>query len=207
MRGVRILALSGVIAIGAALVACGTAPSHPATAVTEVDRTRAAVLSNDPVLKTAVAPPQVTPGHIISAKLGWDRTEVRARLYAHKPATTGAGPTAGAVEKELATRITALRTEGWNVYWALCLPPNPQAVAGQPMATPEPMPENVVRSEGYQWVVYAYKISSGVSYWSMLTAERLEGGDAWIDIVLRAPTSAEPSNLFVDRPKTLAAGK
>jgi hypothetical protein len=196
-----------LVTVGLGLGACSKPPPEPTNVVTDVDRQRAELLSSDPVLATAVSPPEVVPGRLISTRVGWDRTEVRARLYAHKPAASGAGPTAGSVETELARTLETLRQGGWTIYWTMCLPPPKQPSLTDPMPTSEPMPADVARSEGFQWLAYGYKVTGGVSYWSMVSAQRLEDGDAWVDIVMRAPNARDTSNLFVDRPKALPAGK
>jgi len=199
-RRATALAVVAVLAAGAA--GCGSPPA-PATDVTsDTDRARAAVLSADPVLLGAVTAPQVVPGRVRSEKIGWDRTEVRARLYEFKPATVGAGPEPGLVEQQLAASLGKLRTGGWTVYWAMCLPPLTQATANVHV------PGSVPRADGWQWLVFAYKVDKGVSYWSMLVAElddTVHG--AFVDIVMRAPQERDPANLFVDRPKALRAGR
>jgi len=196
-----------VLAVLSATAACGGAAVQTSDVVSDTDLARAAVLSADPVLVGAVFPPDVRPGRVRTARLGWDRTEVRARLFASHAAAAGAGPTPAAVEAKLAESFATLRAGGWTIHWTLCVPPQ-AAPTPSPSSTPAAStPAAVLRSGGWQWFATAYKIADGVSYWSMLSAELIDVGDAWVDIVLRAPQASDPPNLFPDKPKALAAGK
>ncbi len=62
----------------------------------------------------------------------------------------------------------------------------------------------MARDPGWQWLVFAYRIDRGVSYWAMLDA-RLDDPTrgAVVDLVLRAPQHSDPENLFTDTPAGL----
>lgn len=68
------------------------------------------------------------------------------------------------------------------------------------------IPVGVARAAGWQWLTLGYRVTGGVSYWMMLSAE-LTDGDAWVDVVLRAPNARDSANLFRDEPKALDPGK
>jgi hypothetical protein len=220
---VSVAALAAVLVGGSA---CARKPVVPTDVVTDTDRDRAAMLSHDPVLAGAVL--TVTPGRLHSAKLGWDRTQVSARIFDQPDAAGNVDVTPEVVEARLATAIAALRTGGWTVHWTLCLPlpqlepgsdTDPLPVLVPPVASPTPtpsgpaayvatgaLPAGTERQDGFQWVVYAYKIAGGVSYWASLTAASVHHLGAYIDVVLRAPGERDPANLFGTRPAALPAG-
>ena len=54
--------LLGVALLIGLVAGCGGAPPEPTDVTSDVDRQRAAILSEDPVLKLAVGPPHVHPG-------------------------------------------------------------------------------------------------------------------------------------------------
>jgi hypothetical protein len=225
--------LVGALLGGAAVLlvgsACARKPVVPTDVVTDTDRDRAAVLSHDPVLAGSVL--TVAPGRLHSAKLGWDRTQVTARIFDQPDAAGNVDVAPEVVEARLATAIATLRTGGWTVHWTLCLP-LPQVEPGsdtdplpvlippvEPSVTPTPTPSGPVayvptgalpagteRQDGFQWVVYAYKIAGGVSYWASLSAASVHHLGAFIDVVLRAPGERDPANLFAARPAALPTG-
>ncbi len=201
----RLLVAGLILFLVGAVAACGGGPVEPTDIVSDTDRARAAVLSADPILVGSLAPPEVRPGRVRTAKLGWDRTEVKARLFAHHAPTAGAGPKAGVVETWVAETVGKLRSGGWTVHWTLCLPPPEVQSPGQ---SPGPQAGNVgaLRTDSWYWFASAYRIDAGVSYWSLLSAVLTNTGDAWVDIVLRAPQASDPPDLFPDRPKNLPAG-
>jgi hypothetical protein len=178
---------------------CGQEPVAPNQNDVDTDRDRAAVLSADPVLMGAATPPAVHPGRVLDDKLGWDRTEVTGRLYeANRPTKPAV------VEQQLAAKVALLRSGGWTIHWAMCLPPPDEPMLGASPSPPVTIPGEVTRSTGYQWLVFGYKITGGVSYWSMLVAKITDGGlDASVDVILRAPESRDPANLLTAAPKAL----
>jgi hypothetical protein len=118
------------------VTACNRAPAEPTDVVSAVDLARATVLSTDPVLKKAISPPDVMPGRVRSAQLGWDRTQVIAQLYLVRTGPDGVDPTPTEVERQLTAVITTMRDGGWNVHWAVCVP-HPSATVS-PSASPAP---------------------------------------------------------------------
>jgi hypothetical protein len=237
--GVALAVLLGGVA------SCGGKPAAPIDVVSDTDRDRAAILAKDPVLATAVLVPTVTPGRVHSAKLGWDRTEVTARIFEQRTGPNGTDLTPTEVEHQLAAVLTKLRAGGWSVHWALCLPkppsledlfndptmlPEPVATTPPPGPSPSPtptpsvspspgatgvpktpaltghLPSDIEPVDGYQWAVFAYRISAGVSYWAELSAGIVTAQEAYIDVVLRAPEDRDPADLFTTAPPALAAG-
>jgi hypothetical protein len=193
--------LLGVALLVGLVAGCGGPPPAPTDVTSDVDRERAAFLSNDPVLKLAVSPPHVKPGVVHSEKLGWDRTEVSAELY---QTVGGTGPTAETVEREVTEATTVLRDGGWKVHWEMCLPPPETDLSG--MVTEEPIPVPIARAPGYEWLAGAYKISNGVSYWALVIGV-LGDGDAFVQILLRAPNARDEANLFRSEPAAVAMEK
>ena len=193
--------LLGVVVLVGLVAGCGGTPPPPTDVTSDVDRQRAAILSADPVLKLAVAPPVVHPGVVHSDKLGWDRTEVTAPLY---QTVGGSGPTAAEVEREVTEATAALRAGGWKIHWEMCLPPPESDLNG--MVTEEPIPVPIARAEGYEWLAGAYKISNGVSYWALVIGV-LGDGDAFVQILLRAPNARDDANLFRPEPDAVATDK
>jgi hypothetical protein len=196
------------VALLLSLAACGATEGPPTDVVSQTDRDRAAVLIADPLMQSVVGQPVVSYGRFRSEKVGWDRTEVRGRVYEHQPAATGAGPQPALVEVELIKVLTTLRTGGWTIYWSLCTPPPAVPKEGEELPAPVRMPPGVARDEAWQWVAFAFRVTEGVSYFALVSAELdPDSGGAWIDVTMRAPQERDPANLFADRPKALAIGK
>ena len=185
------------------LAACAATPP-PTDVVSDTDRQRAATLSHDRLLVRAAEAPVIVPGMLRSTKLGWNRTEVRARI-AQLSKMSGPAVRPGAVEGELADALATMRSEGWLVYFAMCMAP-PKATATGQAPPPVRIPAGIARDWAWQSIALAYRIDNGVSYYAQITTEFNDRtGDGWIDLVLRAPESHDPSNLFPDAPKPLAA--
>jgi hypothetical protein len=193
--------LLGVALLVGLVAGCGGAPPPPTDVTSDVDRQRAAILSEDPVLKLAVAPPHVHPGVVHSEKLGWDRTEVTAELY---QTLGGTGPTALVVEQQVTEATSVLRQGGWKVHWEMCLPPPEVDLNG--MVNEDPIPVPIVRAPGYEWLAGAYKITNGVSYYALVIGV-LGDGDAFVQILLRAPNARDDANLFRSEPAAVAMEK
>ena len=132
-RPVTTAALLAVLLTG--LTACSKKPVEATDVVSAVDLARTTVMSSDPVLTNAVDPPAVTPGQYRSAKIGWDRSQVSARLFLAKTPPNGVDPTPAEVEAQMTAVVTQLRAGGWRVHWAYCSP-QPRAAAASP--TPGP---------------------------------------------------------------------
>jgi hypothetical protein len=149
-RPVTIAALLAVLLTG--LTACSKKPVEATDVVSAVDLARTTVMSSDPVLTNAVAPPDVMPGQYRSAKVGWDRSQVSARVFLARTPPNGVDPTPAEVEAQMTAVVTQLRAGGWRVHWAYCRPqpaarpasPSPEpsgaAVSPTPAPSPEPSP-------------------------------------------------------------------
>jgi hypothetical protein len=188
--------LSGVGAVAVlALAGCAKAPPAP-SAASDVDRARAAYLADEPIVRAAVSAPQITPGVVHADELGWDRTEVDAEIY---ESAGGAGPTPGEVEQEVAAAVRILRSAGWTIHWEMCLPPPSFDATGVPQPDSVRIPIPVPRADGHEWLVAAYKITGGVSYWALVMAAKVEE-DAAVNVVLRAPNARDEPNLLPSAP-------
>jgi hypothetical protein len=138
-RPVAVIALLTGLLLGAA--ACGRGkPLGPHDLVSDTDLQRAAVLSNDPVLKNTASAPEVMPGKLHTTEVGWDRTQVNAQILVVHAATKDAVPTAATMEKSMADTVTTLRTGGWRVHWAVCVPSPALSAFVDPSPTPAPSP-------------------------------------------------------------------
>ncbi len=185
--------LLGGVCAGAVLglAACAQAPA-PVAAASDVDRDRAAYLADEPIVRAAVAAPQITPGVAHGDGLGWDRTEVNAEIYA---SAGGEGPTPEEVEQEVADAVRILRSSGWTIHWEMCLPPPSYNANGVPLPDSVEIPMPVQRAEGHEWLAAAYKITGGVSYWALVLGAQVDG-DAAVNVVLRAPNAQDNANLI-----------
>lgn len=187
-----------------ALVA-GCTPS-PHNIVTQTDRDRADVLSHDPITALAVDKPLVEPGLWYDAKSGWTRGSVLFAAYTSMP--TDADHTPVGFEAHVATVLSALRSAGWTVYWAACLPTTdptqPGAVTVAPTAYPTMRDSR--RSGTWEWDAEAYKISGGVSYAASVGGEFFQTARSSINVKLLAPNQHDPANLFGDQPPALSPG-
>jgi hypothetical protein len=130
------VAVLAVVLAGAA--ACNRAPREPTDVVSDVDLARAAVLSGDPMLKNAVAEPEVTPGRFHSTEVGWDRSQVSANLYLVHTGPDKVDPAPAEVEQQLGSLVKIVRDGGWNVHWAVCMPATSLSFAIDPTPTPTP---------------------------------------------------------------------
>jgi hypothetical protein len=223
------------IALLAGTTAChAQKPTPPDPQEVATNQARADALRAEPILHDTVGPPVVHPGGVISEKLGWSRTEVDARLFQDIAGSDGEGPPPAQVEQKVTAALAVMRQAGWTAHWAMCLPPPPHpedelspSASGTPAPTPTPTPTptpirapatsanasppppipiDPPRADGYEWVIYAYKSANSVSYWAMLYGALLHSGDAWLDIVLRAPAARDPADL-IGQPTAIAAGK
>jgi len=202
----RARSLPVLTAVAALLLAgCGRAPAEPTDVTSDVDRERAAYLTSEPLIQAAVEPPLVKPGIVHSNELGWVRTEVQAVLY---ESSGGTGPSPATVEDEVGKATNVLRTGGWTVHWEMCLPP-PQMVGMDASAPPTeaPIPVGVNRADGYEWIAAAYKIDEGVSYFALVIGVLVDGGDAVVEALMRAPNARDPANLFTSAPAALDKDK
>jgi hypothetical protein len=137
-RRVATAALLAVLLTG--LAACSKKPSEPTNVVSAVDLARTSVLTSDAVFTKAISPPEVTPGQYRSAQVGWDRSEVSARVYDVPTPPDKVDPTPAEVESQVAAVVKQLREEGWQVHWTFC-EPHPAAAApasAAPSASPTP---------------------------------------------------------------------
>jgi hypothetical protein len=132
-RPLTTAALLAVLLTG--LTACSKKPVEATDVVSAVDLARTTVMSSDPVLTNAVAPPDVMPGQYRSAKVGWDRSQVSARVFLARTPPNGVDPTPAEVEAQMTAVVTQLRAGGWRVHWAYC---RPQPAAAPASPSPEP---------------------------------------------------------------------
>jgi hypothetical protein len=190
--------LLALVVLGAA-IGCGDDPA-PTDVASDVDRTRAQILSEEHIVRSAPGQPVVTPGVVHNDLLGWNRTEVTARVYTSEG---GVGPTPEALEREVAAAVTMLRDSGWTIHWQMCLPEPVYDMFGQ--LTEEPIPMDVPRMPGHEWLVAGYKIADGVSYWVLVAGALIVDGTAFVDVILRAPNARDISNLFSVEPESIAA--
>ena len=130
------------------LAGCASAPVAPDTP-SDVDRSRAAYLADEPIVRAAISAPQITPGMVHTDTLGWDRTEVTAEIYR---SAGGAGPTPEEVEKEVKAAVAILRSAGWTIHWEMCLPPPVFDICGTPQPDAVKIPVPVPRAEGDEWL-------------------------------------------------------
>jgi hypothetical protein len=194
----RLFAVVAVCAGLLAAAACSRTPAEATDVVSDVDIARAAVLSGDPVLKNAQSAPVVMPGRFRSTQLGWDRTEVDARLYQQHTGPDGVDPTPAEVERQLSALLAQLRATGWSVHWAMCLPNSD--VQGDLASLPLEVP----LYQGWEEVVMINKLQGGVSYWGMMVATIVDKSGGEIDMVMRAPNARDSANLFPTAPPKLA---
>ena len=181
-----------------AVAGCGGDPPAPTDVTSDVDRSRADFLASDPIMYAALEPPEVRPGVVHNDMLGWNRTEVTARLFNSQG---GLGPTPGAVEQEVAAAVAVLRKGGWTIHWQMCLPEPLYDITGTPIQ--DPIPIDVPRMPGHEWLAAGYKISDGVSYWVLVAGTRIVDGTAFVDVILRAPNARDSENLFAVAPDPL----
>jgi hypothetical protein len=193
-------ALAALSVLGGA-AGCGGEP-EPTDVASDVDRTRAEILADERIVRSALEPPVVTPGVVHNDLLGWDRTEVTARLYLSEG---GQGPTPDAVEREFASAVAVLRKAGWTIHWEMCLPDPVYDMLGRLLE--EPIPMDVPRMPGHEWLAAGYKISDGVSYWVLVAGALIVDGTAFVDVILRAPNARDSSNLFPVAPEPIADGQ
>jgi len=132
-RPLTTAALLAVLLTG--LTSCSKKPVEATDVVSAVDLARTTVMSSDPVLTNAVAPPDVMPGQYRSAKVGWDRSQVSARVFLARTPPNGVDPTPAEVEAQMTAVVTQLRAGGWRVHWAYC---RPQPAAAPASPSPEP---------------------------------------------------------------------
>ncbi len=141
----------------------------------------------------------LSTGVVHNDLLGWDRTEVAARLQLR--GRSGAQPEA--VEHEVAAAVTLLRNGGWTIHWQMCLPEPILDMLGE--LDEEPIPMHVPRMPGHEWLAAGYKIADGVSYWVLIAGARIVDGTAFVDVILRAPNARDSANLFPVEPDPIAA--
>jgi hypothetical protein len=120
------------------LAACSRKPSEPTDVVSAVDLARTTVLTSDAVLTKAISPPKVIPGQYRSAQVGWDRSEVSARIYDVRTPPAEVDPTPAEVETQVTAVLNQLREEGWRVHWTFCEPHPAAAPPASASASPAP---------------------------------------------------------------------
>lgn len=194
MRRAAVVGLTLLIGLSA----CGGPPPEPTEVSSDVDRQRAHILASELILEEAVSPPEVTVGLVHSSTVGWDRTEVYARLYETAGGTT---PDAVAVEREFARATALLRKSDWTIHWEMCLPPPAVDMLGN-LVDAEQIPVPVPRVDGYEWLATAHKIADGVSYSALVVGVRQED-TASVQILLRAPNARDNANLFPEPPAAI----
>ncbi len=182
-----------------AAAGCGGEPL-PTDVASDVDRTRARLLSEEHIVRSAVGSAVITPGVVHNELLGWDRTEVTARVYTSEG---GVGPTPEALEREVAAAVDMLRRGGWTIHWEMCLPEPIYDLYGG--LNEQPIPMEVPRMPGHEWLAAGYKIADGVSYWVLVAGARIVDGTAFVDVILRAPNARDSSNLLPVEPESVAA--
>ena len=189
------------LAVLGSAAACGNEPA-PTDVASDVDRTRAQFLADERVVRSALGQPVVMPGVVHNDLLGWNRTEVTARVYSSEG---GVGPTPEAIEREVTAAVTMLRNGGWTIHWQMCLPEPEYDVFGG--LDEEPIPMDVPRMPGYEWLVSGYKITDGVSYWVLIAGALIVDGTGFVDVILRAPNARDSANVFPVEPDPVAADR
>jgi hypothetical protein len=157
------------------------------------DQARLSFLRNEKILGKDDKPSE-TLGFRISDKSPAERTTVLARIYRNE-----SGDPARDTQQATLAGVGQLRSTGWTVYFAACVPPSTGAATG-----PAEIP-GVPQAQAGQWFfgASAYKIQDDVSYWATLRGEST-ANRANVLVTLIAPHSTEPtSNLFADRPTAI----
>lgn len=161
------------------------------------DSQRLRVMQSVPLLQKSIGTPVAVAG-FTEGSLPPRRGRVQAKLFAQN-----ANDAPGTAQQQTRDAMTALRSDGWTVYFAACRPPLKPGDPAPPKDLVGPFPSE----EWWAFGAHAYKAMDGVSYFAAVNGNGRLKGSVSVDLDLRAPNSREAtSDLFTDRPPALAAG-
>jgi hypothetical protein len=199
-----------VAVAGAALLLLAGCPSPSASNGLDDDR-----------LELLKAEPLVSRDPDPSAVHGWQNSKKVPPVRGHVTAKVLDVESSDAAERartESAKVINELRSNGWTMYLAACIPPRPTATPSVDptvdAVTPSPtyntvplLPEN--GDDDWLYLAFGYKTVEGVSFFAQVDGygDILAPTRASVWLILRAPYSGETStDLFPERPKALDRG-
>jgi len=190
------LARLGVVAILMVAVSLLAMAACSKPAADQVDRDRAAYLSQDSLVTAAVEPLTVHVGVVYDGDFGWDRSTVDAVVYRRAAGAPAPVPSLSDVAARVVAVLATARGGGWHIIYASC-EPSDSIVAG-PTG-----PTSTNQQADYVLVAYGYRIVDGVSYWLSVRSDAQVDGRGFIEVVLRAPNRSDTNDLFADRPAEL----
>ncbi|MEO3743453.1 hypothetical protein [Plantactinospora sp. B5E13] len=173
----RGLRLAGLVLVLGLLTGC---PGR--LGESKVDNERAELLAADPIFADAEKPVRVRPGWEIN-DTSWRRSEASAGLATWQAPVPG-GISSAEAESRVGALLQSVRDAGWTVLHTRC----------------------ALEEGEREFVVFAYKVTSGVGLFLDLRAEVWSNGKGSASVELRAPNRRDPANPFADVPPGLAVG-